>query len=678
MRDDISSEEIQIYLEEFGDQIQNFEDGLLKLEKDSENTELISKIFRSAHTLKGSSYAIGLDNIGEFTHSLENLLNKLRSKELKLTPDITNILLEGLDILKVAKSDLEQGKEEQDFGSFINKVNQVYEGRGKEEDIFISKDEIEKITKENSNFNIYKIFIRTSPKPDEIALRISQIFSYLSETGKIYKSKPTSEEVENEKVGEEVNAIFLSEKKKEEIKEILNLVADVEKIDIEVLVEKKQDEVKIIPRAEIKEKEINEQKKGKPPVQKEPSPAPSVVGRSIRIDIERLDTLMNLLGELVIDRTRLIQLGSNLESKYEDDSTVISINQTFEHLDKITTELHQQIMKTRLLPLEILFNKFPRVVRDLSLKSGKKINFKIEGEKTELDREIIEQIGDPLIHILRNSVDHGIEDPSERKRKGKPEEGTIILSARQQEDHILITIEDDGKGIDINRIKEKSLTSGVISKSSLEQLTDKEILNFIFISGFSTKESASEVSGRGVGMDIVKSNIEKLNGSVILETEKDKGTKMIIKLPLTLAIVDSLLVGVGENIFAFPLFSVVEALVIQKEDIRTIRRNETINLRGEVLPILSLKEIFELGEIREDEENYLWIVVIGWADRKAGFIVDSLAGSQEIVIKPLSPLIEKVEGISGVAILGSGDVVLILDIPGLIKFIIEEKVKSLV
>lgn len=671
MRLDVEPEEIKIFLEELEEQIQIFEEGLLKLEKEPESFDLLSEIFRCAHTLKGSSYSVGHNTIAQLTHRMEDLLAKLRNKEVKLTADITNILLEGLDVLKILKSDLENEKEEEvDIKPFIQKINQIC--REKKEEIPISEDKIEKIIEEKENPKTYKIFVKISPQCEGIEIRVSQIFSYLSEMGKIYKSKPTWEELENGEVSKEVNIIFVSEKKKEEIEEILNIVPEVEKVDIELLSEKET-----VKEEKLVEGKSIEKKEGKISVKKVPSLKGSVVGRSIRIDVERLDALMDLLGELVIDRTRLIQLGTDLESKYEDDSTVIFLNQAFEHLDGVSTELHEQVMKTRLLSIGVIFNKFPRMIRDLSIKSGKKINLKIYGEETKLDKQIIDQMVDPLTHILRNAVDHGIEEPQERKKKGKPEEGNIILSALHHEDHILITIEDDGKGIDLDKIKEKVVKSGLITKDSIDKLTDKEILDFVFIPGFSTKEVAGEVSGRGVGMDIVKANIEKLSGSMMVETEKDKGTKINIRLPLTLAIMKSLLVEVGENIFAFPLFSVMEALMTKKEDVKTVRRKETINLREEVLPILNLKQIFELEEIKEDEEEYLWVVVVSWTDKKAGFMVDSLIGEQEIVIKPLSPLIEKVQGISGVAILGSGDIALVLDTSGLINVVIEEKIRKI-
>jgi two-component system chemotaxis sensor kinase CheA len=313
------------------------------------------------------------------------------------------------------------------------------------------------------------------------------------------------------------------------------------------------------------------------------------------------------------------------------------------------------------------------MVRDLSIKSGKKINFVIHGEETELDRQIIDQIVDPLTHILRNSIDHGIEAPGDRARAGKSEEGTIVLGARHRENQIVITVEDDGAGIDIEGIKERAVALGLVPRSALEIMSEREILNLIFLPGFSTRETANEVSGRGVGMDIVRSNIERLSGSIIIDTSWRTGTKITIRLPLTLSIVKSLLVTVGGNIYAFHLFSIIEALYLKRESLRTVRGRETINLRGETIPVFNLRDLFRLDE-RNDAAEDRWVVVVSLADEKAGFVVDSLIGDQEIVIKPLSCLIGKVHGVSGAAILGSGEIALILDVSGLFKLIMDDAI----
>lgn len=678
MRTDATPEEVKIFFEELEEQTQAFERGLLRLEKEPENAELLSEIFRCAHTLKGSSFTLGYSTIGSLTHSMENLLDKLRNKEMSLNSDIANVLLEGLDTLKLLKFHLESGDEKEiDIQDFAEKITRLCDD--KNESIHptpLLSDESEDAFIENRETKPYRISIEISSQCEEPAMRVSQIFSYLQDMGEIYKSVPTLEEVENENVGQFVELVFLSEKKKEDIDEILSIVPGLEKINVAALQnhEFERQEKTVIDAVKVTEKKEDARKELKEeitPGEKAPSQISVAPAQSVRIDVARLDALMDLLGELVIDRTRLSQLGMDLENKYEGDTTVVSINQTFEHLDRITSEMHEQFMKTRLLPVEIIFNKFPRMLRDLSMKSGKKVSLQIQGAETELDRQIIDQIADPLTHILRNALDHGIEPPAERKKKGKPEEGTIVLSARHEEGHIVITVTDDGKGMALEKIKEKAIGTGLLSKSVVEKLTDAEVLNLVFLPGFSTRETAGEVSGRGVGMDIVKTNIEKLNGSIAVETQTNKGTTLTLKLPLTLAIVKSLLVTLSENILAFPLFSVTEALWIARAEIKTVRKKETIQLRGEVLPLVYLSEIFRFGKANKSEDNF-WIVVVSWADKKAGILVDSLIGDQDIVIKPLSPLIKRVDGVLGTAVLGSGDVALIMDIPGILKCAAEE------
>jgi two-component system chemotaxis sensor kinase CheA len=433
------------------------------------------------------------------------------------------------------------------------------------------------------------------------------------------------------------------EEEKEIIEEIISGISDIEKIEINKIKEDK----KIVPIGKS-------------------------ISKTVRIDIERLDNLMNLIGELVVDSSQLIQLSNIFEDKFEGDELTKNLNRTAEHIDRITEELQQEIMKARLLPLEVVFNKFPRMVRDLSNKAGKKINFQIEGGEVELDRSIIEEISDPLIHLLRNAIDHGIEKPELRKKLGKKEEGNIKLSAKHQQEHILITVEDDGRGISYKEVKEKAIKLGIISPDLAERLNEREILELIFAPGFSTKDQVSLISGRGVGMDIVKANIEKIQGSIHLETKEGEGTKFFIRLPLTVAVVQSLLVSQNKNIYAIPIFQVVETLRIRPSDIQTIKKKEAILLRGEVLPLIRLEDALSLREKNKISKNFLRIVVVSWFERKVGLIVENLIGDQEIVIKSLGDYIGNVAGISGASILGDGSIVLVLDISTLVKKVIEE------
>ncbi|HKD75564.1 MAG TPA: chemotaxis protein CheA, partial [Ktedonobacterales bacterium] len=425
-----------------------------------------------------------------------------------------------------------------------------------------------------------------------------------------------------------------------------------------------------------------------------PAPAASAAPathapRMVRIDVERLDALMNLVGELVIDRTRLARITNRVSSHTSDQNIVEELTETCRHLARISDDLQDEVMRSRMLPIESVFSKFPRLVRDLAQRVNKKIDFIVEGKDTELDRSVAEQIGDPIIHLLRNSIDHGIEPEDVRRKAGKPEAGQIRLSARHEENQIVIDIEDDGKGISAEFLRNKAVSRGTISPEAAQRMGDREALELIFASGFSTAEQVSDISGRGVGMDIVRTNVERLNGSITLETEVGQGTRFTVRLPLTLAIIRALLVNVAGQTYAIPLSSVVEALRIEKSELRAVNGCEAIELRGQVLPLLRLSEIFR--SLSPDQQEHFvgetdatgvdgvtgtsrhFVVAVRWGDRRGGLIVDSLIGEQEIVIKSLGQLFRSARGISGGAVLGDGQVAPILDIATLIKHIIAEE-----
>jgi two-component system, chemotaxis family, sensor kinase CheA len=395
--------------------------------------------------------------------------------------------------------------------------------------------------------------------------------------------------------------------------------------------------------------------------------------RMIRIDVERLDALMNLVGELVIDRTRLARISSKLAAHAHDPALAEELTETSRHLARISDDLQDEVMRSRMQPIESVFSKFPRLVRDLAQKVDKKIDFIVEGKDTELDRSVAEQIGDPIIHLLRNSIDHGVEPGADRLRAGKNEAGQVRLSARHEENQIVIDVEDDGRGINAEAIKQKAVNKGIINAEAAARMSNREALELIFASGFSTAEKISDISGRGVGMDIVRTNVERLNGSVTVETEVGQGTRFTVRLPLTLAIIRALLISVGGQTYAVPLTSVVEALRIERDKLRSVNGREAIELRGQVLPLLRLREIFAefsgKSEAVEDRPERQFVVAVRWGERRGGLIVDALIGEQEIVIKPLGTLFRSAHGISGGAVLGDGQVAPILDIAALIKHI---------
>jgi two-component system chemotaxis sensor kinase CheA len=393
--------------------------------------------------------------------------------------------------------------------------------------------------------------------------------------------------------------------------------------------------------------------------------AASVSGQTVRVDVTRLDALMNLIGELVIDRTRIAQIGSELGSKFSDPN-IDALEETVSHIARITSDLQDQIMKARMMPIETVFNRFPRVVRDLAQKLGKDVKLELVGGETELDRSVIEVIGDPLLHILRNSVDHGLEDPDTREQLGKPRQGRVLVKACHQDNHIVIEISDDGRGIDAERIRKKAVEKGLLTKDQAERMTEREALQYIFSSGFSTAAEVSEVSGRGVGMDIVRSNLQRLGGLIDLETEVGKGSRFVLRLPLTLAIIRGLLTNVGEQVIVLPLGSVVETLLVEAASIQSVNRNEVIVLRGQTLPLVRLNEMFAIHSREDSTEDGQYVVVVGLAERRIGLAVDGLVGEKEVVIKSLSRFCGEVPGISGATILGDGNVALIADVNGIV------------
>ncbi|HEX2924580.1 MAG TPA: chemotaxis protein CheA, partial [Chloroflexota bacterium] len=400
----------------------------------------------------------------------------------------------------------------------------------------------------------------------------------------------------------------------------------------------------------------------------------SSLGKTVRIDVSRLDNLVNLVGELVIDQTRLTRLGTMLQGKYDDDS-VSDLSETSQHIGRIVDELQESIMKARMLPVESLFNRFPRVVRDLAQRSGKKIDFVVEGRETELDRSVIEELHDPLVHLLRNCVDHGVEPPEKRVAAGKPEVGQIRLSAMHRENRILIRVQDDGAGMDAAKIKATAIKRGVLTAEAAERLSDQEAVELVFMPGFSTAEKITDVSGRGVGMDIVRTNIEKLNGSVTIDTHIGQGTCFTLELPLTLAIIDALMVGVGDQIFAIPLVSVMETLRVWRSEIQSINSRQAIQLRETVLPLITLEKALALPSSQESVDR-VFVVAVRVGDNRFGLVVDSLLGELQVVIKSLGRQVGTIAGVTGATILGDGRVALILDVPSLVKCVLDEQSKG--
>ncbi|MDD5260008.1 MAG: chemotaxis protein CheA [bacterium] len=530
-----------MFISEATEYLQNLNKSLLALEKNPDNLELLNEIFRLAHTMKGMAATMGYQKITTVAHQMEDVLDRLRKQELKVTPEIIETLFKSLDVLEPLLQEVASGEDKKvDITEIIVKLKMIMEQK----------------------------------KPDA------------GEPAK--EAEPGTAESEKKTVN--------SEKEKK--------------------------------RAQT----------------------------SVRINIEHLDNLMNLVGELVINKARLFQIGTNYK--------LGELNETLTQLDRITGSLQEEVLKTRMIPVSHIFDRYPRVVRDLAKLKNKEINFEIEGSEIELDRMIVDEINDPLIHLIRNSVDHGIETPQERVKKGKSEAGYVKLSARREKGYVRIELTDDGKGMDPNEIAQKAIEKGMVAKEKLALMTEQEMLMLICEPGFSTASEISDISGRGVGMDVVKTKIEAFNGSVTIETKKGKGSTFIIKLPLTLAIIQSLMVKVADEVYAIPLSNITEINSFAPDLIRTIEKKEVVKIREEILPLVSLREVFNLPKREYGEEIYVVTVEVG--EKRMGLVVDSLYSREEIVIKTLSGILKRTKGISGATILGDGRVVLIVDIAGII------------
>ncbi|MBI5682310.1 MAG: chemotaxis protein CheA [Deltaproteobacteria bacterium] len=620
------ADEMQEIIQDFIIETTEILDGLdqkfVELEKTPDSQELLNAIFRAVHTTKGAAGFLGFKQIVDLSHTAENLLNKLRQGTLKVTPSIMDAILKAVDMLKLL-------------------LSHVREGDGKEEDISGVINEL-----------------KDAEAPVSVETAGTDLKSVPSQH---VAEKITTEQVSIPPVGKkEDEAVILSSDKPKMLGEIL--------LEKKVITRTQMDEAMLDQRGAEK---IGDVLVRKGFIKKEDiSAALSNQGRTtdtvhettIRVDIKRLDNVLNLVGELVLGRNRLVRLAGDMEARYGEDETTTAIRKTISSLNVITTDLQLAVMKTRMQPIGRVFSKFPRMVRDMARIKGKEIELTLVGEETELDKTVIEEIGDPLVHLIRNSVDHGIEKPDVRVQRGKKPKGTIMLSAYHRGNNIFITIEDDGNGIDANILREKSVEKGIMTRQDADKMSNKEILNIIFMPGFSTAKEVTDVSGRGVGMDVVKTNISKLNGTIDINTEIGKGTRITIGLPLTLAIIQSLMVEASKEIYAIPLSTVVEILKINSDEIKTVDKKEVIYVRNTVFPLIRLSNLLE-KQSQCSERPY--VVIIAMGDKEVGVVVDALHGQEEIVIKSMGEYLSNIKGIAGATVTGSGQVVLILDIMGI-------------
>ncbi|WQT35954.1 chemotaxis histidine kinase/response regulator CheAY2 [Helicobacter pylori] len=619
---------------------------LVELEHNPEDLDLLNRIFRVAHTIKGSSSFLNLNILTHLTHNMEDVLNRARKGEIKITPDIMDVVLRSIDLMKTLLVTI------RDTGSDTN--------NGKENEIEEAVKQLQAIT--SQNLEGAKEGTKEAPKKEnqEEAKKEN-----IKENQENKAKAPTAKDFASDNpLADEPDLDYTNMSAEEVEAEIERLLNKRQEADKERRAQKKQ-EAK--PKQEVASKTETPkapktETKTKAKADTEENKAPSIgVEQTVRVDVRRLDHLMNLIGELVLGKNRLIRIYSDVEERYDGEKFLEELNQVVSSISAVTTDLQLAVMKTRMQPVGKVFNKFPRMVRDLSRELGKSIELIIEGEETELDKSIVEEIGDPLIHIIRNSCDHGIEPLEERRRLNKPETGKVQLSAYNEGNHIVIKISDDGKGLDPVMLKEKAVEKGVISERDAEGMSDREAFNLIFKPGFSTAKVVSNVSGRGVGMDVVKTNIEKLNGIIEIDSEVGVGTTQKLKIPLTLAIIQALLVGVQEEYYAIPLSSVLETVRISQDEIYTVDGKSVLRLRDEVLSLVRLSDIFKVDAILESNSD-VYVVIIGLADQKIGVIVDYLIGQEEVVIKSLGYYLKNTRGIAGATVRGDGKITLIVDV----------------
>jgi len=677
---------IEVFVEEAQEHLNNLNQYLLKLEVSPENPEYIDEIFRSSHTLKGMAGTMGYEKISEITHEMENVLQGIRNGEIKINSKTVDVLFECFDILEnLVGSILQNGVEGNiDTSKVINRLKSVFEINESDEKDYNKDhnkghdvDENKKTSRLNFNefeenlikaayekkLNIFEIQISLNDDCLLKSARAFVIFKNLERIGEIIKTIPPVEDIEDEKFQKEFTLYLITSSAKEQIEKMLGSISEIQKIWVTPVDYTKKETIPVKEKNDLKDGEYNTVI-----VESEQDPSKSIsqklkTGKTVRVDIEKLDNLMNLVSELIIIKTRLEGIGENREIGIQE------LHEAVEYLERITTNLHDAVMKVRMVPIEQVFNRFPRMVRDLSKELNKEINLHIEGEETELDRTVIDEIGDPLIHLVRNAIDHGIETPEERKRQGKQANGNIILKAYHDGNNVVIEIDDDGKGIDLENVLAKAIEKRFITVKESKELSEQDILQFLFKPGFSTSERITDISGRGVGLDVVKTKIESLGGTIDIETIQGKGSKFIVRLPLTLAIIQALLVGVGTEKYAVPLNSIKETVTINSKNINRIKNQEITLFRGEVLPIIRLNELLDIsGNIFENSASNdfynedLTVVIVKKGEKLLGLAVDELIGQQEIVIKSLGKFLNNIKLIAGATILGDGQVALILDV----------------
>ncbi|WP_394955166.1 chemotaxis protein CheW [uncultured Helicobacter sp.] len=647
---DDMQEIMEDFLIEAFEMVEQLDQDLVELESNPEDLDLLNRIFRVAHTIKGSSSFLNFDILTSLTHHMEDVLNKARRAELKITPDVMDVVLQSVDLMKALLSAIRDNGTDANSGIDITDIVkrlQEVSGDGGNEETPAPESSAGATAETNAG---------DSKPAEQVA---STADNPLADEPDLDYSSMSGEQVEAE-----IERLL---KKRQEADKARREELKKRGLAPNVQAPSEPKEEPAAAKAAPKPAAATTAAKPKAGAKKEDGSAPATnVEQTVRVDVRRLDHLMNLIGELVLGKNRLIKIYSDVEERYDGEKFLEELNQVVSSISSITTDLQLAVMKTRMQPVGKVFNKFPRMVRDLSRELNKNIDLIITGEETEVDKSIVEEIGDPLVHIIRNSCDHGVESPEERQALGKPAIGTVQLKAYNEGNHIVIEVTDDGKGLDAQMLKQKAIEKGLISEREADAMSDKEAFGIIFKPGFSTAKSITNVSGRGVGMDVVKTNIEKLSGIIEIESEKGVGTTQKLKIPLTLAIMQALLVGVQEEYYAIPLSSVIETVRISQDEIYTVDGKSVLRSRDEVLSLVRLADIFKVDSVLE-AMNEVYVVIIGLADQKIGVIVDYLVGQEEVVIKSLGYYLKGIEGITGATVRGDGKITLIVDVAGMMN-----------
>ena len=701
------SQYLEIFLDETNEHLQNLNTQILSLEQEPDNMDTINEIFRAAHSLKGMAGTMGYKRMQNLTHDMENVFSEVRNGNITVKANMIDVLFQCLDALEEYNANIRENADEgtNDNEPLIKQLNDILNGGDgdveEEEEAAVDQSEGEAAAAEpvadagdrkwlsinlgdtekhvlkealNQGKNVYGLTVKVQESCILKAARAFLVFKAVEEYGEIVLSNPSAQDIEDEKFELDFSLIVISDAEIDKVLSAAKSVSEIEDAIGDVLDINHAEAAAPAPKPEQPSQPVEQTTapavaaastapaapaakpaaKGKKKDEKKPAASKPVVNRTVRVDIEKLDTLMNLVSELIIAKNSLVSAAA------ASGTSSAAVNEQIEYLENTTTSLHESVMKVRMVPIESTVSKFPRMVRDLQKTLGKKMELYMSGEETELDRTVVDEIGDPLMHLLRNSADHGLESAEVRRERGKPEVGSIFLEAYQDGNNVVIEVRDDGNGIDTEAVRNKAIEKGIITPEQAENMSEKESVDLLFHAGFSTAKVVSDVSGRGVGLDVVKSKIEALSGEVEVKTKLGEGSSWIIRLPLTLAIIQALMVEIGDEKYAISLGSIQTIEDISPDDVELVQNKEVIQIRDSVISLIRLNEILDIDSKKDPKEN-LVVVVVKKGDKLAGLVVDELIGQQEIVIKSLGKYISKCKIISGATVLGDGEVALILD-----------------